>query len=235
MSGSGGGTVILGGGPGEKAKGFLEALAEIEQYYAAESQGAEVHERFFTTKERLEFFNVGLKSALVSGIVSVVLTPVALGVVEQMVPIFGAGTSPSGFDKGFAFSIALAISFGYALFVSSVARCYKGSITKLMVKMLLQGVYVGAIVKAVVAVILYHSIAFSLLTPKLLQVVLIPAQKIIPYEYCSAIYSWLLAFKPILIQSSFYIVATSMLYVMIPQSTIWYVQWKTRKESENKL
>ena len=60
-----------------KPRGLLEAMAYIEQSFANECGGCQIDPRFLTTKLRLEFMEVGIKSSFASGMVMAILAPVA--------------------------------------------------------------------------------------------------------------------------------------------------------------
>ena len=56
-------------------RGLLEAISYIDQNFANELGGCIIKARFLTTKQRLEFMEVGFRSSFASGIVSALLTP----------------------------------------------------------------------------------------------------------------------------------------------------------------
>lgn len=85
---------------------LVTPVSEIEYYFAQERRGSVLSDNFFTTKERVEFFAVGLKTSFVSGMVSALFSPVAIGVLEKMIPVFGS-TEPTSWDKFFIFLLAL--------------------------------------------------------------------------------------------------------------------------------
>lgn len=125
--------VVIATAPVVKPKGLIDAISEIEQFYVAESEGSEIPERFFTIKNRIEFFEVGFKGSFISGLVTVLLTPVAIGVIENMIPVFGSG-EPSAYDKLFVFAIALSFTIGYSLFIGVLGRYYRGKVTRSMIR-----------------------------------------------------------------------------------------------------
>ena len=126
-------------------RGLLEAISYIDQNFANELGGCMIKSRFLTTKQRLEFMEVGFRSSFASGIVSALLTPIAIGVIEQYIPMFG-DTSPTLFDTYSAFLLALSFSLGYAIFMAKASTCFIGEYTRAMVLNLLGGMIFGAIV-----------------------------------------------------------------------------------------
>ena len=142
-------------------RGLLEAISYIDQNFANELGGCMIKSRFLTTKQRLEFMEVGFRSAFASGLVTALLTPVAIGVIEQYIPMFG-DPSPTLFDKFSAFLLALGFSLGYAIFMAKASTCFIGEYTRAMVLNLLGGMVFGAVVKAVVAFIAFHFLYFKI-------------------------------------------------------------------------
>ncbi len=59
-------------------RGLLDAISYIDQNFANELGGCMIKSRFLTTKQRLEFMEVGFRSSFASGIVSALLTPIAM-------------------------------------------------------------------------------------------------------------------------------------------------------------
>ena len=57
-----------------------------------------INPMFFSLKDRLDTMIVGLKSSFLSGLIVALLTPLAIGVVERIIPIFG-DTQPTLFDQ----------------------------------------------------------------------------------------------------------------------------------------
>src|ERR1039457_6917224 len=144
-------------------KGMLDAISYIDQNFANEMGGCMIPARFLTTKQRLEFMEVGLRSSFASGLVSVLLTPLAIGVLEKYIPMFGV-VDPNGFDQFSALLLALSFSLGYAAFIAKTATQYIGNYNKTMVRNLLGGVIGGAVIKAMLAFIAFHFIYFKVFT-----------------------------------------------------------------------
>ena len=178
-------------------RGLLSAIAFIEQNYANELGGCIIPARYLTTMQRIEFFEVGFRSAFVSGVITALLTPVAIGVLEQYIPIFG-DLSPTVIDKFSAFLLALGFWLGYAIFLAKASTSFIGGYTRSMVLNLLSGVVIGAIFKAVLAFVIYHFLYIKVLTDKnifwsvtkLYYVNANPAT-------VEAIYNWVQGFRPI--------------------------------------
>ncbi len=210
-------------------RGLLEAISYIDQNYANELGGCMIQSRFLTTKQRLEFMEVGFRSAFASGLVTALLTPVAIGVIERYIPMFG-NADPSLFDKFSAFLLALGFSLGYAIFMAKTATCYIGKYTRAMILNLLGGMAFGALLKAVVAFIAFHFIYFKVLSDdhvawlvSRLHYTKLSTQTVI------AIFTWVQGFKTVFLTSAYFIVFSSVVFILIPVLAMVYAHFRNRK------
>ena len=197
-------------------KGLLEAISFIEQNFSNEIGGAILKSTFLTTKQRLEFFEVGFRSAFVSGLVSALLTPIALGVVEKYIPIFG-DADPSRFDMVFAFMLAVGYSLGFAIFLAHACTKFIGGYTKAMIRNLLGGVVAGAVLKAVLSFLGFHFLYFVLLSDTNMQKGAQLLYKVhVPQRAVFSIYGWLYDFKPVFLTSAWFILGITLAFILIP-------------------
>ncbi len=213
-----GGVVITSSGD-MKPKGLIDAISEIEQFYTTEQSGSEIPERFFTTKNRIEFFEVGFKGAFISGLITALLLPWAIGVFEKKVPVFGV-VGGSFFDQIFALLLAFSFTIGYAVFIASVGRYYEGPFTKSMVRCLLSGVVIGALFKMVIAFLFFHFLYFVILTEERLSTALLHLKDRVAFETLDQIYRWTLGFKPVFLTSAWLVVLTTLIFIAIPMITV---------------
>lgn len=226
------GDIFLGSTPPKgKPKGLVDALSEIQQYYVVERSGSSIPEDFFTIGGRLSFFEVGFRGAFLCGIISALLTPFAFGVIEKHIPIFGS-YSPSTFDRFFALVLSISFAIAHAVFISFSGKYYIGSISKSAISSLLWGFILGALLKMVIAFILFHTIYFYLLSPDFLSKNLLKFSHFIKYETLNKIYKFLIEFRPVFLTSSYFIVFTTILMIAIPIVSIIIGSRKTRKEIE---
>jgi len=230
--GSGGGDVVMqGSGDKLHPKGLLDAVSEIEYYYAQERRGSVLSEGFFTTKDRVEFFAVGLKTSFVSGLISALFSPVAIGVLEKHIPVFGS-TEPTSWDKFFIFMLALGYSIGYAAFITPTTYCYIGAYTKAMIRSLIGGVVSGAIAKMVVAFILYHFLYMVVLTDSHITWCALQLSKVMNQKYVIAIYSWVVEFRPVFLTCAYFVVVITAVFIAVPLLTICAAMYRNRKLRE---
>ncbi|HEY6874226.1 MAG TPA: hypothetical protein VI298_15990 [Geobacteraceae bacterium] len=210
-------------------RGLLEAISYIDQNYANELGGCMIHARFLTTKQRLEFMEVGFRSAFASGLVTALLTPVAIGVIERYIPMFG-DTDPSLFDKFSAFLLALGFSLGYAIFMAKTATCYIGRYTRAMILNLLGGMAFGAILKAIVAFIAFHFIYFKVLSD---DHVAWTVSKLyharLSEKTVAGIFNWVQGFKTVFLTSAYFILVTTAIFLMIPLIAMLFAHYRNKK------
>ena len=83
-----------------KPKGFIEAFSQIERYYELETQGSDIPPGLFTTQQKIEFWEVGFISTFWSSLFSIALAPLAIGVIEKYIPVFGGGAHCRRQDRG---------------------------------------------------------------------------------------------------------------------------------------
>jgi hypothetical protein len=210
-------------------KGLLEAISYIDQQFANELGGCIINSRFLTTKQRIEFMEVGFRSSFVSGLVSALLTPVAIGAIERYIPIFG-NPSPNIFDMLAALMLALCFSLGYAAFIAKSSTQYIGEYTKAMVRNLLGGMFFGAVVKAVLVVIAFHTIYFFLFTDK--NVLWITSKFYymkMTEQQVAGVYYWIQGFKSIFLTSSYFVLVSTFIFVVIPFVAYYWASLRNKR------
>ena len=226
------GDVFLGSQPHpEKPRGMVDALSEIQQYYVVERSGSPIPEDFFTIGGKLAFFEVGFKAAFLSGMVSALLMPLAFGVIERYIPIFGS-YEPSLFDRVFALVLAVSFSVAYAVFISMVGGYYIGNLPKLAIRNLLGGFFTGALLKMIIVFILFHTIYFCLLSPDFLIKNLLKLGPFIKHETLERIYTFLIEFRSVFLTSSYFVIFTTLLMIVIPLLSILFSSGRTKAEIE---
>jgi hypothetical protein len=210
-------------------RGLLEAISYIDQNFANELGGCMIKARFLTTKQRLEFMEVGFRSSFASGLVTALLTPIAIGVIEQYIPMFG-DSSPTFFDKFSAFLLALSFSLGYAIFMAKASTCFIGEYTRAMVLNLLGGMIFGAIVKAVLAFIAFHFLYFKIFTDRnvLWAVIKLSCAKI-SSGTAASIYFWVQGFKGIFLTSAYFVLVSTAVFIVIPIVAM-LVAWRRNRK-----
>ena len=217
--------------PGQEIhpKGFLEAIAYIEQNFANELGGAVIRDAFLTTKQRLEFFEVGFRSAFISGLISALLTPFAIGVVERYIPVFGS-TTPDTFDMFFVFMLAVGYSLGFAIFLAYACTKFVGTYTRAMIRNLLGGVITGALLKAILAFIGFHFLYIVVMTDSNLQW---GARQLCRLKLSQsavlAVYHWVDGFKEVFLTSAWFVLGVTVVFIAIPIAAMLLAVRRNRK------
>lgn len=217
--------------PGQEIhpKGFLEAISFIEQNFANELGGAVIRESFLTTKQRIEFFEVGFRSSFLSGLISALLTPIAIGVVERYIPVFGS-TNPDTFDLIFAFLLAVGYSLGFGVFLAYAATKFIGNYTRAMIRNLLGGVVAGAVLKAILAFIGFHFLFFVVLADSNMQWAAKALYRMhVPQSTVLAVYHWVYGFRPVLLTSAWFVMGVTAVFIAIPTVALLLASLRNRK------
>ena len=224
-----GGNVVVFGSQYEKPKSIIDAISELEQYSAVLGD-EEVPESFFTFKQKWEFFEVGFRDAFISGLVTALFTPIAMGVIQKLIPVFG-DYPPTLFDRVFAFMLALGFSIGYALLIASLGKhYYSNRITRIAMKNFLTGLFSGTIFKTVIVFLGFHFIYFFIFTPQNTGRALHKLK--ISGELYYRVYAWLIEFREVFIPSAYFILFTSVLFIAIPVASILYHKRKQSVEKD---
>ncbi|MDQ5987098.1 MAG: hypothetical protein CSYNP_02835 [Syntrophus sp. SKADARSKE-3] len=218
-SSSGDSSVILTGGQQGKPTGFIDAISKIERMSGMETKGAEIPAVMFTTKERIEFWEVGFISTLNSALFSFILTPVAIGVLERLIPVFGS-TEPSVVDQILVFMLAISFSVGYAIFLGRLGTYFRGPYTRAMIKNFFGGVAASAFLKIVIALALFHYLAFVVLDRQRVGMFLLNFESTVGTDRLAEWFVWIMSFKKVFLISAWFITATTCMYVFVPAISI---------------
>ncbi len=211
-----------------RPKGLIEAISNIEYYHAQEKRGAILSAGFFTLKQKIEYFEVGFRGSFVSGLITAMITPLAIAVVERLIPVFGS-TSPSAFDKFFVFLLAFGFWLGYACFIARAASMYIGPYTRSMIRNFVGGVITGAIGKMIIAFIFLHFLCLVVLTENHVIRLLLRFGRNIRTETFISIYRWTMEFRPVLLTASYLIVLTTSVFVALPLVTMLFVSLRNKR------
>jgi len=210
-------------------KGLLEAISYIDQNFANEMGGCIINSRFLNTKQRLEFMEVGIRSSLVSGMISAVLTPIAVGVLERHIPIFGDAT-PTIVDQGAALLLAVSFYVGYAIFIAKSATCYVGDYTRSMVRNLLGGMTLGSAIKVVIVFLAFQSIYFFAMKDKYLAWLASQCYRFrFKQETAIKVFYWLREFRETLLTSANFVVLTTLIFTLIPWIAYYIAKRRNKK------
>lgn len=208
--------IITGGGLMEQPKGLLDGISEIEYIYQQELSGVDLSGGYFTSKNRLSFYELGMRTTLISGLVMSLMVPFAIGVIERNIPVFGS-TDPSLFDQVFVLLISVSYMIGYAAFIGWGCSKYYGDYSKSMVRNLMSGVTMAASIKVVIMFIFFNFCYLVLFTrDSLLSAFTYISRNVgthISHTTIEKSYLWCLEFRDAFLWSAWYIVITTVFYL----------------------
>ncbi|MBI5178198.1 MAG: hypothetical protein HZA04_02955 [Nitrospinae bacterium] len=218
--------------PYEKPKGLIEAISDIQQMYVMESAAPAgspgLPDEWFTSQSRIDFWNVGFKAALAGGLVGSVFIPLAIGVLEKNIPVFGSW-QPTVIDELLVFILAVSFHIGYGLLLYSLGRYYVGTVTRAMVNNLMTGVLTGAATKGVLVFLLFHYLYLKVITAENLTDALMWFYPTFSYDQLNAAYRWGMAFRPVFLTSAWFVLLTNLLFVGIPYAGIAMSVYRQRR------
>lgn len=213
---SGNNTIIQGEPLNTKPTSLLMALSEIEQFSYAERSSL-ISKEALTTITLTEFSIVGFKYAIKSTIALALLTPPIVMVKNNMLPIFG-NTSPSLFDKFFAYALAVSMPLSFVIFIAYIIqKSLFGELTKKAVKNLTMGLISGKLFATFVTWIVFNIIYTSIFTKKLISnfVKYLDKKQWKPTWDLESIYLWLSLARESIIDSLSQIMIINILFVSI--------------------
>ena len=237
MAGSSGGgsPIVMMGGDLKKPLNLLSAISEIQVIGAMEQDASSpIDPKFLSTIYRWDFFSIGLRNALLNGIVSLFLTPLSLGVFYRLIPVFN-DTHVSLFDKFYILFFNFSLSIGFGLFLSKIKESYVGSMSKGMTKSLFGGFALGEFIKIIIIFILFNWIYLQMSAKNTYHLLLffkthtdtVPFVKNMNYVHA---YYWLMNFKNVFPVSAVLILVSSVLVMGIP---IGYLAYFANKQKNN--
>lgn len=205
-------------------RGLLEALAAIEQSATNERQGCQIPEGFLTTRQRIEFMEVGIRSAIASGLVLSLFSPLAVAMLEGRIPVFGS-TTPQLCDRLLVLLLTCGFSLGYALIIGRAAWQWQGKYSRAMVLNLVGGMLLTTVLKAFVVGMLYAGLALWLEQRGPLALALLVRQYGIAHETAVAWNAVLALLSDLLRKALPMIVVTALLAATLPLACFagrWY-------------
>lgn len=117
-----------------KAKSFIHALSEIEQFSAIEYR-TDLPEGVIPMLPRFTFWDVAIKTALVTTAYTFLMAPFCMAVFDKILPVFGQ-EDPSLMDRVFSWLLSAAPALGMSILIVVVlsTRVYMGRSTRNIVE-----------------------------------------------------------------------------------------------------
>lgn len=228
--GAGNATILNNAGQIDKPINILTAIGEIQSFSVIERDSIEeINKDALNVVHRIDFYMVGLKGALLTGIIGSVLIPFSIGVLDKLIPIFG-DRQLTLFDQLYALILLLGPSLAYGIFISGIARCYVGNITKGMIKNLLSGLFFGETIKVFIFTILFSYIYVKFSKKEIFHMVYWLSEHINkPQSYWQLMYSWLIKFRNVFPTSIVIIFIAAFLMLGIPMTRLVIKHYKDKK------
>lgn len=214
-----------------RPKSFIDVVSIVQNYFLAEKNGNDLPENLLTLKGKIVISEVGFKGAFVSGLISILMTPFFVGVIERYIPIFGSYEFTL-FDQAFAVVLTLSFSMGYSLILASIGRYYIGKLSKRAINWLMAGLTVAGVLKIIIAFVFYNTLYASILEEERVARFLLWFYPQIGYPTLNKIYCFLMGVRPVLLTSASFVVLTTFLMITIPWVFIFAASRKTRKMIE---
>lgn len=116
-----------------KAKSFLHALSEIEQFSAVEYR-TDLPEGVIPMMPKFSFWDVAGKTAAITTFYTFIMSPFSFAVTEKILPVFN-NTNPSFMDRLFSYLLAASPTIAMTLLIMVVltSRVYVGKTTRIIV------------------------------------------------------------------------------------------------------
>lgn len=217
---------------GSNILSLIDEISNIEKYSVGEEAGIKIDPKFITMRDSMDYFMSGFKVTASTGVVSILLIPVAVSVLMAKLPIFGT-TLPTLYDKTFAFCLSLGWNIGLMFLFAYAAKNYSGELTRKMINNLLTGMTVGIVLKFVLAFIIYNLLYFKILEPNNLFHMLTKitfSQTMIPFM--SKFYNLLIDIRESLPSSTMFILLTSIIFIVVPWAVVFVKYRKMQKGRE---
>jgi hypothetical protein len=218
-----------------RPKSLIQAISEIEQFSVAEMH-SELPEGAMPTLTGVSFFEVGVKSSLISGIVTALTTPLMIAAGEELIPVFG-DRELTLFDKIFSVLITVSLPVSFALFICVIlTRSYAGNITRKAINSLVGGLSSGKIGMTILVVLLFHYVAFiTLSSANVIRAInWVSGIFFVPMLHIDfgSIYRRIMDIKSVLIPSAYFIAFVNLLFVGIVSLAVVIGRRKTKLRKE---
>ena len=237
MSKGDGSTALFTSAAPGKPRGFIEAFSQIERYYELETQGRDIPPGLFTTQQKIEFWEVGFISTFWSSVFSIALAPLAIGVIEKYIPVLGVRCPLPPTRSKYSCWLS-ALPSDTPPFLGQLGRYYDGKYTKRMIRSFMSGIVMTAILKILIAVVLFHFLALYVCEPPRVERMLLYFKGWICVPTLISIYNFIVDFRGVFLTSAWFVTATPLFYIAVPAVSIWtrvFIDKRYRRKGGKKL
>jgi len=210
--------------------GLFDVISFIERQHEYEIGGAEAPSGLFTTKQWWEFWEVGAKLSLKSGLWMSLTVPIFVGVLQRFIPIFG-DTVPTLFDVIYAGCLSLGFPLVFSGFIAKSTALHHAGMSRKMVTAFMSGMTQGAVFKALLAFFVYHFLYIAVLTDEnIINAALWLKRYRVNTEKLVSWAQWFMDARGILLDSAWWIVITTIIIVSLPYLTFYKTKRKIAKD-----
>ncbi|UVT18140.1 MAG: hypothetical protein H8K03_22875 (plasmid) [Nitrospira sp.] len=221
--------------PRAKPKSLLEAISDIEKLSAVERTGMEIPPHFLLLNEKFGYFDVGLKGAWADMLVNIIFTPISVGVIDRVIPIFGTH-DPTVTDQVFSLLIGLSYTLGINILLAfNLGACYFGKVCRNAIWQLYGGFVTGSILKMLLIFVVFHFLYWRI-TPDIISNVLTSTYFVVhgifTVEQWDHLFYFLVDFRNLLFKSGIFIVISTMVCLTLPGISFLLGSRRAHREDE---
>lgn len=223
--------VVTGGGNSqERLESVFDVVSRIQKVSAGEKRGGHIDPEFLSLKERWDLWMIGYRKTLISGLYTAAFTPLLVGVVENLIPVFG-DKEPTVVDNILAFGLTVGFPLAYAMVTYHLGEYYTGEYTKVMIRRFLFGVVWGAITKIAIVFIGFHTLSLWLMTDRNLATFVLLFEHTFSAAKLNALFHFLCEMREVLLTSAWFVLAiTLIVQIFIPLASIGLRIWSERQK-----
>ena len=205
--------------PRAKPKSLLEAISDIEQLAAAEKTGMKIPLNFLLLREKVSFFDVGLKGGWADTLVSAIFIPISVGVVDRIIPIFGTH-DPTLIDQAFALVMAMSYTLGYnVLMAFNLGTCFFGKVCRNSIWQLYGGFVTGSFIKMLLIFLVFHYLYWTV-TPQVISNAMAASywlvRPLVTLGNWDTVFYYTVEMRNVLFRSNIFVVVSTLLCLLIP-------------------
>ncbi len=216
---------------GRHHRSLFDIAAIIEQYSLCEKKAGDIPDEAVTKVNMVIFWEVGLRHGFATSIPLLLTAPFGFAVWNKLVPLFGKQIF-TWYDTLFALMLSMlpTVATSLFLFFFIFITLYQGSVTKMCMHALANGIALGKTVGCGIAFALFHIIYFVVLkNPKTYQWILtkLPEWKMVSTQTAYRIAAFVYDLKSVFIQSAWFVVAVFVINLAIIYGGIHYGKRRT--------
>ncbi len=153
-------TVVRSAPLGKESESLFDILSKTEQYGLVEKECGFIPEETLTTVSFFHFVEISLKQGFITTIPLLISTPLGIGVVDKILPIFGK-QNLTFMDKVFSIMLSVLPALASVLFVAILfSMFYHGNLVRKIRKAIVQGMIIGKAMGTALCFAIFHILYF---------------------------------------------------------------------------